>query len=79
MNTAYDRMYGIFPAKNAVHTPYIHLCVWFWPTLLLNCRPDSHVYRNQLAGQPYWLNRQTQMSARKGIIARRHATRKGQP
>ena len=27
----YDRIFGDFPAKNAVHTPYIHTCIW--PTL----------------------------------------------
>jgi hypothetical protein len=28
-----DRMYGDFPAKNTVCTPYIPINVWFWPTL----------------------------------------------
>ena len=26
-------MYGDFPAKNTVYTPYIPINVWFWPTL----------------------------------------------
>jgi hypothetical protein len=26
-------MYGDFPAKNTVDTPYIPMNVWFWPTL----------------------------------------------
>ena len=26
-------MYGDFPAKNTVNTPYIPINVWFWPTL----------------------------------------------
>ena len=26
-------MYGDFPAKNTVRTPYIPINVWFWPTL----------------------------------------------
>ena len=38
--TVYDRMYGIYPAKNAVYTPYIHMYVWFWPTL--HIWPSSH-------------------------------------
>ena len=28
-------MYGDFPAKNAVCTPYIPINVWFWPTLCM--------------------------------------------
>jgi len=32
-HTVYDRMYGDFPAKNTVYTPYIPINVWFWPTL----------------------------------------------
>ena len=35
MHTVYDRMYGDFSAYNTVYTPYIHICVWFWPTLLI--------------------------------------------
>ena len=31
--TEYDRMYGDFPAKYTVCTPYIPMNVWFWPTL----------------------------------------------
>ena len=27
------RMYGDFPAKHTVYTPYIPIKVWFWPTL----------------------------------------------
>jgi hypothetical protein len=27
-------MYGDFPAKNTVYTPYVPMNVWFWPTLL---------------------------------------------
>jgi hypothetical protein len=43
--TVYDHMYGIYPAKNAVHTPYIYIYMygsgqpyiytvntWPWPT-----------------------------------------------
>jgi len=26
-------MYGDFPAKNTVYTPYLPMNVWFWPTL----------------------------------------------
>ena len=26
-------MYGDFPAKNTVYTPYVPINVWFWPTL----------------------------------------------
>ena len=26
-------MYGDFPAKNTVCTPYIPIHLWFWPTL----------------------------------------------
>jgi len=33
MYTVYDHMYGDFPVKNTVHTPYIRMYVWFWPTL----------------------------------------------
>ena len=29
-------MYGDFPAKNTVCTPYIPKNVWFWPTLLIS-------------------------------------------
>ena len=32
-HNVYDRMYGDFPAKITVHTPYIPINVWFWPTL----------------------------------------------
>jgi len=35
--TVYDRMYGDFPAKNTVCTPYIPINVWFWPTLGMRC------------------------------------------
>jgi hypothetical protein len=35
MYTVYDRMYGDFPAKNTVYTPYIPINVWFWPTLVI--------------------------------------------
>ena len=31
--TVYDRMYGDFPAKNNVCTPYLPINVKFWPTL----------------------------------------------
>jgi len=34
IHTVYDRMYGDFPAKNTVYTPYIPINEWFWPTLL---------------------------------------------
>jgi hypothetical protein len=38
--TVYDRIYGDFPAKNTVCTLYIHINVWFWPTLLMcHCTP----------------------------------------
>jgi len=30
--TVYDRIFGDFPAKNAVYTPYT-VYIWFWPTL----------------------------------------------
>ena len=33
VHTVQDRMYGDFPAKNTVCTPYIPINVWFWPTL----------------------------------------------
>ena len=29
----YDRIYGNFPAKNTVCTPYISINVWLWPAL----------------------------------------------
>jgi len=29
----YDRMYGNFPAKITVSTPYVPIHVWFWPNL----------------------------------------------
>jgi hypothetical protein len=29
-------MYGNFPANNTVYALYVHINVWFWPTLLLN-------------------------------------------
>ena len=31
----YDRMFGDFPAKNTVHTPYIYIYIWFWPALVV--------------------------------------------
>ena len=34
-------MYGDFPAKNTVCTPYIPINVWFWPTLYKNTRNTS--------------------------------------
>jgi len=39
--TVYDRMYGDFPAKNTVCTPYIPTNVWFWPTLGIFSRKAS--------------------------------------
>ena len=33
IHTVHDRMYGDFPAKNTVYTPYVPINVWFWPTL----------------------------------------------
>ena len=33
IHTVYDRMYGNFPAKNTVYTPYIPINVWLWPIL----------------------------------------------
>jgi len=35
MYTVYDRMYGDFPAKNTACTPYRHINVCFWPTLVM--------------------------------------------
>jgi hypothetical protein len=35
-------MYGDFPAKNTVCTPYIRINIWFWPTLLFCRRPAWH-------------------------------------
>ena len=35
IHTVYDRMYGVFPAKNTVRTPYIPINVWLWPTLIV--------------------------------------------
>lgn len=29
-------MYGNFPARNAVHTPFLLLYAWFWPTLQMH-------------------------------------------
>jgi hypothetical protein len=29
-------MYGDFPAKSTVCTPYIPINVWFWPTLVVS-------------------------------------------
>jgi hypothetical protein len=37
--TIYDRMYGDFPAKNTVCTPYIRIIIWFWPTLSFHHSP----------------------------------------
>jgi len=39
--TVYDRIYGDFPAKNTVFTPYIPLNVLLWPTLLI-CGWDAY-------------------------------------
>ena len=36
-------MYGNFPAKNTVSTPYIPINVWFWPTLHMLEMIDHHV------------------------------------
>ena len=33
-------MYGDFPAKNNVCTPYIPIDVWFWPTLITRVQVD---------------------------------------
>jgi len=33
IHTVHDRMYGDFPVKITVCTPYICTNVWFWPTL----------------------------------------------
>jgi len=35
IHTIYDRMYGDFPAKYTVYTPYIPMNVWFWPILVM--------------------------------------------
>jgi len=35
VHTVYDRMYGDFPAKYTVYTPYIPIIVGFWPTLIM--------------------------------------------
>ena len=46
MHTVYDRMYGDFPAKNTVYTPYICMYVWFWPSLYIgfpNCIKEGKV------------------------------------
>jgi len=34
-------MYGDFPAIITVYTPYIHMYVWFWPTLLITSEKTS--------------------------------------
>jgi len=36
-------MYGDFPAKNTVYTPYIPINVWFWPTLDMCVAPQMMV------------------------------------
>jgi len=36
--TVYDHMYGDFPAKDTVYTPYIHINLWFWPTISVKPR-----------------------------------------
>jgi hypothetical protein len=36
IHTVYDRLYGDFPAKNTVYTPYIPTNVWLWPTLRMS-------------------------------------------
>jgi len=35
-------MYGNFPAKNTIYTPYIPINVWFWPTLFITQRTPSY-------------------------------------
>ena len=30
-------MCGIIPAKSAAYTPFMHMYVWFWPTLHMPC------------------------------------------
>jgi len=47
----YDRMYGDFPAKNTVCTPYIPINVWFRPTLRITpfslpCVQQKHACKN---------------------------------
>jgi len=36
-------MYGDFPAKSTVYTPYIPIIVWFWPTLDIDQRAAAPV------------------------------------
>jgi hypothetical protein len=45
-------MYGEFPAKNTVYTPYIPINVWFWPTLHMYCTYNSsHISELTLFGR----------------------------
>ena len=43
--TVYDHMYGDFPAKDTVYTPYIHINVWFWPTPNMNNLAEQHTHQ----------------------------------
>ena len=38
LHRVYDRMYGDFPAKTTVCTPYIPINVWLRPTLQVCCQ-----------------------------------------
>ena len=38
-------MYGDFPARNTVCTPYITINVWFWPTLVIRHQMCLQVYQ----------------------------------
>jgi hypothetical protein len=40
---AYHRMYGNYPARFAVHTPYTRMYVWFRPTLGHKCMYTPHM------------------------------------
>ena len=54
IHTVYDRMYGDFPAKNTVYTPYIRMYVWFWPTLIMCLQLHVCVclYHHHVLGTP---------------------------
>jgi hypothetical protein len=43
-------MYGDFPAKNTVYTPYIPINVWFWPTYVYAGRSSECA---SVRGLPY--------------------------
>jgi len=44
IHTVYDHIFGDFPAKNSVYTPYIPINVWFWPTLIISRVGQNRIY-----------------------------------